>query len=227
MKKNIMTSIFAFSTLLLVNGLIAQQRAVTESGDTIFIYDNGTWSFELEDEIIRSLEEGAFMDQPLDIDTILTTFSHTPNVDKEVIPKSEQFKFKYNNENWKRVPPADLNEDAEFAFQHRDVDIWAILITEQTEIDVENLLKIAITNMEENTGTEVGIKKVELLNVNGAEILRGTLHASFSGINFIFDSYYYSDERGTTQFSTWTSEKIWENNQSLIHDFLNGFVVEQ
>lgn len=227
MKQNLLLFLFSITTGLQVTSLAAQQRAVTESGDTIFIYDNGTWSFELEDDIEQEVLDDAYLDISLKIDTILTPFVFDPKVNKEVIPKSGQFKFKYDNEAWKRVPPADLNDDAEFAFQNRSIDIWAIIIAEQTEISIENIFKIAKNTMEENTGEKAEIKQVQYLTVNDTKVLRGTLETTFSGISFIFDTLYYSDEKGTTQFTTWTSQSIWENNESLIFEFLSGFMAEQ
>lgn len=65
------------------------------------------------------------------------------------------------------------------------------VVTEETEIAPDKLLRIAKKTMEVNTGAEVEIKNVECRNVNGEDIIRGTFVANFSGLTFVFDTYYF------------------------------------
>ena len=163
------------------------------------------------------------MEDELTIDTIEQAFS-APDWSKKTLKNAKnQFTVKYNESVWKRVPPATYNEDAEFALEGKNNDIWCIIISEETEIGIDNLFKIAKETMRENTGIEPEIIKTELRTVNGTEVLRGTLKANFSGIDLIFDSYYFSNELGSVQFTTYTSVKLWERKQDVILDLLNGF----
>ena len=50
------------------------------------------------------------------------------------------------------------------------------------------------------------------------------MKTTFSDISFVFDTYYFSNELGSVQFTLWTSEKLWEKNISEIQDLLNGFI---
>ena len=50
--------------------ICAQTQAVTEYGDTIYVYDNGTWSFEKLDEMPDENNELSYLSTPLDIDTL-------------------------------------------------------------------------------------------------------------------------------------------------------------
>ena len=221
MNKSSVLLILVFLMPLLSN---AQIRAVTEKGDSIYVYSDGTWSFELED--IREDVMADFLEEVLDIDTITQVQSYPKSVDKTLETGINQFEFKYNSKQWKRVPPAEFNDDAEFAFELRNHDVMAIIITEETEIGTENILKIARSSLEENLGGTVEVMKIEQRNVNGTELLRGVFLAEVSGIEFLFDSYYYSDERGTTQLTVWTGLSLWEKYESKIVDFLNGMIVK-
>ena len=81
--------------------------------------------------------------------------------------------------------------------------------------------------MKEATGSDPRVLKTELRTVNGQQLMRGVLGANFSGISFIFDTYYYSNDHGSVQFTTWTSDKVWERNKNDILELLNGFIVNQ
>lgn len=218
--------VFLLVGLALQSYLKAQTTAVTEEGDTIYVYPNGTWSFEYEEDFVHEKTMEDFLSLQLKIDTIADPFIYDSKVNKELTTQIDQFVFKYNDKSWKRVPPSNYNEEAEFAFENRENDIWAIIITEQAEVGLENILKISISTLEQNTGAVPSIKKTELRNVNGTNVLRGTLDVNVSGIEFVFDSYYCSDERGTTQIVTWTGRSIWEKHQDEIVNFLNGVIVQ-
>ncbi|NOU61391.1 hypothetical protein ELS83_16405 [Marinifilum sp. JC070] len=210
--------------LLCGTSVKSQTRAVTELGDTIYVYNNGTWSFEIQEEA-PVVNEFDFLNQILDIDTIQKPYSYPANAKKQVKSERNQFAVKYNDKIWKRIPPATLNEEAEIAFQAKHTDIWCVIITEVTPIDADKLFKIAKKMMEENTGGIAKIKKTEVRTVNENQIFYGKLETDFSGINFIFNSYYFSNEKGSVQFVTWTSSTLHELNKDLIQDLLNGFVV--
>ena len=72
---------------------------------------------------------------------------------------------------------------------------------------------------------EVVVKKVELRLVNGEELIRGVFNIEVTGLSFVFDAYYYSDEMGSVQFMAWTGDKLWENYENEIIELLNGFIV--
>jgi|GEM_PF-1279476 len=221
-----------YTTLLLVfcfaftYNASCQMIAVTEEGDTIYVYSDGTWSFELDKPFEPDDIFGGALDIELQIDTILEKQFFSKKADKEISTSIGQFDFKYENSIWKRVPPVEYNEDAEFAFEHRERDIWGILITEETEIGKENIFKIAIQSLEENLKTEVQIINCQSINVNGSDLLRGTFAMQISGIDFVFDNYYFSDERGTTQFSVWSSSNMWKKYESTVKDFMSGLIIK-
>ncbi|MDU8885760.1 hypothetical protein RXV94_06280 [Yeosuana sp. MJ-SS3] len=224
MKSNL-TQLFSLLLFIFSLNIIGQTQAVTVEGDTIYVYNNGAWSYELLDEM-PIINEFEYLEAELAIDTIQTPFQFSDKTNKEVINASGQFRIKYDGKAWKRVPAVTLNEEAEFGFESKSSDIWCVVISEETPIETTMLFKIAKKTLEENSGAEAKIIKTELITVNGAEVLRGVMNISFSGISFIFDSYYFSNEKGSVQFTTWTSAEVWKRNENEIQDFLHGFVVD-
>jgi hypothetical protein len=205
--------------------LNAQIKAVTETGDTIYVYNNGTWSYELE-EINDEFNELDFLKLKLDIDTLEKKIVAPSNAQTEVKIESNGILIKYDSKKWKRVPPANLNNEADLAFESKTESIWCIVIAEETFIPSDNLFRIAKRTMEQNLKAQVEILKTEYVNVNGINVLRGAVKADVAGIVFVFDSYYYSSPLGSVQFTTWTSENLWRKNQTEIAELLSGFIIE-
>lgn len=211
--------------LLLLTSLYtySQTRAVTELGDTIYVYDNGTWSYDLLEEA-PEVNEFSFLDESIPLDTISKSFTYSQTAKKQVENGFGMFKIKYDDTKWRRVPPASLNDEAEFGFEAKDSDIWCIVISEETPIKPDLLFSIARQSIKEKMGTTPEVIKSELRTVNGHQVVRGAMKANISGIDFIFDTYYYSNDKGSVQFTTWTGETVWKREQENILEFLNGFI---
>lgn len=221
MKKQLFTLFFSIIFLI---PAFAQIKAVTEKGDTIFVYNDGTWAFDDDEESLVK-EEFNFLDEVLLIDTLSTKFTVNKKTNKEISTKYDFFKIKYDKDKWKRVPPGGLNAEAEFAFLGVDKDIYCIVISEEIEVGQENLVKIARNMMAENTGSQIKVLKTELRNVNGTDIIRAVSRVNLNGLNLTFDTYNYSGSNGSVQFSTWTSTNLHEKYESEILDFLNGIFI--
>ncbi|OAV45200.1 hypothetical protein [Lewinella sp. 4G2] len=218
--------LLAIALLLPIISVSAQTLAVTEYGDTIFVYDNGTWSYDMLDEMPEQETVFDYLNQELDIVEIEAPFTTPAKAQKVLTAPNDMFDVKYDASVWKRVPPATLNEDATFAIQGKERDIWCVVIAEETEISKDKLLLIAKNTLDESSGKKSEILSVEARNVNGTDLLRGVLKADLNGLVIVFDSYYYSNDAGSVQFVTWTTETVWKRNQEMIHDLLNGFVVK-
>lgn len=203
----------------------AQIKAVTERGDTIYVYDNGTWAFSDDEEMPALNDELGFLSMELKFDTIATPFKVLKTAKKEINSRLEFFKIKYDDKIWKRVPPANINPDAEIALMSKDNSLFAMVISEGMEIGMENIVKVAINNMEKVTNEKVNIIQLEHRMVNEQEVLRGVYNLSLNGMDFIFETYYFSSEKGTVQFSAWTGANIYEKNPEVLSDLLNGLII--
>ena len=132
----------------------AQILAVTEKGDTIFVYENGTWSYE---PISEEVDQGilSFLEEKVKFDTSRIEYTAPAKAKKEIKHENNQLSIKYDENIWKRIPPASVNADADYAFQSKVKDIWAIVIAEDTEIPADKLYLIGKNSMKENSGGNV------------------------------------------------------------------------
>lgn len=203
----------------------AQVWAVTEKGDTIYVYSDGTWSFDKEERSNQDQGSLDYLNTVIKLDTIATLFTVNSKAEKKLSSQYGFFEFQYDSDEWKRVPAAQLNEDAEFALQAKNNDIYVAIISEEIEIGIENIYKIAINNAKENLGVEIDILKSELRNINGIDVIRGVMGFNLNGMNLIFDSFYFSDSRGTVQLTTWTASNLHEKYEDDILSLLNGLVI--
>jgi len=204
----------------------AQVQAITEHGDTIYVYDNGTWSF-YDDRMPMGDRLERFKDVKIDIDTIATLFTVSKNSKKKAKGKLGFYDLMFDEKQWDRTPPANINPEAEMAFVGKDKGMWCLLIAEGMEIGKEQLFKIAVNMMKERTGAQVEILKVEQRNVNGKDVLRGVTKVEVQGMKLIFDSYYYSCPKGSIQVTVWTGENIYEEKREKIEELLNGLIATE
>lgn len=217
-----------FLVLFLVNWSLtidAQILAVTERGDTIYVFKDGTWSYTEEDYTMNMQNTLNYLDAELEIDTIQTKFVVGEESDKELQSKIEAYKIRYNSEEWNQVPAGKINPEAEFALVTKDQQIYCMVLIEEITIGTENILKIAMNNAKERAGAEVELLKTESRNVNGVDMLYARYNVDINGMKLIFNSYFHSDEDGTVQFTTWTGPKIYAKSKARIDDLLNGLIV--
>lgn len=211
----------------IINPIFGQEMAITENKDTVYLYSNGTWSYELSDDLGVNGVNLHYLNTPLNLDTILVLQKKTDLATGHLESKLGIFSINYLPEKWKRTPPGQLNAEAEFALLHKEKEIYCIVIAEEVGVGFENMPKIAMKTMEKNTGGTIEVKKAELRNVNGVNVTRGVFDIEISGMNLTFDSYYYSSEKGSIQFTTWTGSNIWGKHEPDILELLNGLVIKQ
>ena len=115
------------------------------------------------------------------------------------------------------------NSASELEFQSKDKDIYGMLITEEIEIPLETLADIAFKNAQ-SAAPDIEVKSKEYRTVNGLKVLMMQLEGTIQGIRFVYFGYYYSSEKGTVQFISYTSASLFNKYKDDIEEFLNGFV---
>jgi len=68
------------------------------------------------------------------------------------------------------------------------------------------------------------ITKSEYRTVNDLKVLCLEITGTMKGINFIYFGYYYSNQNGTVQLITYTSQNLFKSSYNDMEDFLNGLV---
>jgi hypothetical protein len=83
---------------------------------------------------------------------------------------------------------------------------------------------IVLTNARK-ASLDARIIKKEYRIVNKTKVLCLEMRATIKGTRFVYLGYYYSNENGTIQLLTYSTEKFFEKERSSLEEFLNGFFV--
>ncbi|WP_299681350.1 hypothetical protein [uncultured Dokdonia sp.] len=189
----------------------AQQKAVTELGEEVFLYQNGTWKYaNVEDEAARVTPvnpDPFFKDE----DATFLLKSKVTNVGFWLDPTEWSFQ------------KAKDNPEAEYELQLKGEDLYGMIITEKLEIPIENLKEIALENGRE-AAPDLEVIQEEYRTVNDQKVLFLQLNGTLQGIKFTYYGYYYSSPEGTVQFIMYTSQGLLKAYIEDCEKALNGFV---
>jgi hypothetical protein len=205
-----MRPILFFSILFIVNSSFSQTKAVTENGDEVLLYEDGTWGFTKEidnefDSIITNNQKFSKL------------ASLTFALKSKVLPTS----IFYNTSKWTMKK---AESPSEYTFTHKTQDVYGMFISEQIEIPIENLRKIALENAQE-VAPNCEILKEDFRIVNGKKVFFMQMNGTTQGIKFTYLGYYYSNQSGTFQFVTYTAQNLLDKVQADMFELLNGVVI--
>jgi len=207
MRKVLIALLFLVST-----GLIkGQTRAITETGDEVFLYNDGTWEYlndSIESDKAIPLNEKVFVK---DKKSSFLVKSKALNIGIWINPKV-----------WKFSKGAS-NDDAEFDFQRKGEDLYGMLISEKMQIPIESFKEIAITNAR-SAAPDIKIVKEEYRMVNGIKVLMLQMNGTIQGIRISYYGYYYSNPNGTIQLLCYTGESLMDNYMDDMELLLNGLI---
>ncbi|HYW96624.1 MAG TPA: hypothetical protein VE870_13605 [Bacteroidales bacterium] len=198
---------------LLQSGIfaMAQMKAVTENGDQVILYDSGTWEYEdksVDPEVEIPVNTAEFK-KGASSSFLLNSTKNRTGIWLD--PKKWTFK------------KAGSNAAAEYEFQLRDGDLYAMIVNEKVEIPLHNLREIALTNAR-SVASDVQIVNEEYRNVNGLKVLQMRITGVIQGMKFTYFGYYYSGKSGTCQFITYTYGSLFSEYMSTSEELLNGLV---
>lgn len=197
--------------LLTVSLTQAQQKAVTETGEEVILYDDGTWQYQNEDLMLEK-----------EISTNPNKFVKDEKSTFLLKSKNLNVSFYLNPKTWSFKKPVD-NPDAEYELQLKGEDLYGLIISEKVEIPYEALRSIAVENAK-SIAPDLRIVKEEYRTVNGLKILLIQMNGTMQGIKISYYGYYYSNPKGTVQFLTYTSQNLLDSYMPEIENLLNGIV---
>ena len=207
MKKMIL---LAMALLTLISAK-AQISALTETGDEVVLYDDGTWKY---------LHDSTAQEHEIPINE--TTFTKSKNSSFLVKSKNVNVGVWIHPKNWQFSKVDDASAQ-EFNFKRRGEDLYAMLITEKMQIPLQNLRTIAIENGRA-AAPDIKVVKEEYRTVNGLQVLMMQLGGTIQGIQFRYFGYYFTSEKGTVQLISYTSENLFNEYKEEMEEILNGFV---
>ena len=205
--------LISFMLLALVSkSSVAQLQAVTDKGDQVLLYEDGTWKYA--SDVVEDENE-------IPVSKIL----FTKNVRSNFEVKSTKVKagIFINPKVWsyKKNTSGDAHE---YTFQCKEKDIYGMMITEKIDVPIESLKKLALSNAKE-AAPDTKIITEEYRMVNGKKIFFMQLNGSIDGIKFTYLGYYYSSEGGTIQFVAYTTQNLLNEFKSEMFDLLNGLTI--
>ncbi len=203
--------IFVFIVFLSPFICFAEQKAITDKGEEVILYDDGTWEYlnKSQDESSKiSINNREFT--KLKNATFLLK-SKKNNIGLWIDPKKWKFK------------KAVSNEAAEYELSLKGKDLYGMIITERIEIPMESLVKIAIQNAQ-NVAPDIQVVNKEYRMVNGNKVIQIQMKGTMQGIKVVYYGYYFSNSKGSTQIVTYTSQGLFKSLLNEIEDFLNGLV---
>lgn len=208
---NMNKSILVLISLFFVNFIQAQQTAVTETGEQVILFKDGTWKYQNEEKQTETEIPTNSIAFKKEAESTFLLKSNKVNVGFWLNPK--MWTFKKGNE----------KDAAEYKLQLKAGDLYGMIISEKVEIPLETLKSIALNNGRK-AAPDLKITKEEYRIVNGLKVLLLQMNGTMEGIKFSYYGYYFSNTNGTVQFVTYTSTNLIASYLPKIEVLLNGIV---
>ena len=198
-----MKKIFTLAVLLQSLTFIAQQRALTEDGKEVVLFDNGTWKFVNESDA-----------------KVLETIVTNNNVFEK--PKTASFLIKskkvdvgvyFDPKKWK-LATQKISPHVEYFFAERNSNdgYFGFMITEKVQIaTLKNLKDLIIENVNRNVDY-FRLKESEYRTVNGMKVLYIRYAANTKGMDFEYSGNYYINSDGYAGMVGFASQKVFEQS---------------
>jgi hypothetical protein len=212
-----MTKFLLFLTSLTISNIIhSQTKALTENGQEVILFENGTWKYlNADSNNTRNSSDTLNLNQNKFHKPTSSTFlvkSKILNVGVFINPTQWTFSGRRDNET-----------NPEYRFSLKNGEGYAMMITEKLQIDLEALRKIALINAQ-NASLDVKETFAEYRMVNNLKVLCLKLEGTLKGVKFTYFGYYYSNPNGTVQLVSYSSQKLFEGIKKELDSFLNGFI---
>ncbi|MCX6294184.1 MAG: hypothetical protein NT127_07815 [Sphingobacteriales bacterium] len=198
-------------SLFFVNVIQAQKKAVTETGEEVNLYDDGSWKYVNEDQLSEK-----------EISTNTINFKKDKESNFLIKSKKLNVGFWLNPKIWSFEKSKD-DSPAEYNLSMKGAGLYGMIISEKIEIPLETLKSLAVKNAMD-AAPDMKIVKEEYRIVNGIKVLLLQMNGTMQGVKFTYYSYYFSNTNGSVQFVTYTSKKLFESYKPKMESLLNGIV---
>lgn len=129
----------------------------------------------------------------------------------------------YDEKSWTVEEAGDFDE-YEYFFEHKDGDLYAMVIPERLELSLDSMKEAAMTNFS-GVSDDATVVLEKMVEVNGEEMLLMQTEATIDGINAVYYGYYYVGDPGSIQFVAYTTRNLLDDYQDEIELLLGGLVV--
>jgi hypothetical protein len=209
--KNILLLVF----ILFYSSLSFSQqiKAITDEGRSVILNSDFTWKYDedSEDFII-----------PKEITMNRDTMRKSPKSTFQLKSKKTNYSYWFNPTKW-GISDKPTNNNAEYMLYFKTAEIFTLMIAEEIQIPIESLKEIAIEQFK-NYASDVKIINEEYRIVNGLKVLHLEVNATVRGIKVTYFGYYHSNEFGTIQYVTFSSQNIMNKHKTDCLILLNGLI---
>lgn len=197
--------------MVLVSVSTAQIIGLTETGDEVLLYKDGTWKY-------KNAEAAA------ELEIVTNNTPYVKDENANFLSKSSKVNVGVwiDTKKWS-FEKADPNDAAELKFNKKNDDIYGMLITEKMGVPVETLADVAYQNAVE-AAPDVEITKKEYRTVNGLKVIMMQMMGTIQEIKFVYFSYYYATDNGAVQMIAYTSQNLFEEYKDEMEKLINGLV---
>lgn len=203
--------VFAFVAFLLTQNIASGQiNAVTENGEEVILFDNGTWKYTNINPAYDTR-----LDTPVVVKSKDATFLVKSKVTKTGVyinPKKWSFKAE------------ESGGPVEYMFNMKNGGAYAMLITEKIELSLQLLQTLALENARK-VAPDAHFTSEETRVVNGNVVKVLGISGTLRGVGFSYLGYYYVGEIGTIQLVGYTSDNLFKEYKSEIEELLNGLTL--
>ena len=200
-----------FIILICSVNCIAQTKAITEYGEEVILFEDGSWKYANDYK-----QTGKYIYENI------IPYKRSAKSTFLLKSKKTNLGIWLNPKKWSFVKAED-NADAEYELQLKGEDAYGVLITERIEIPVESLKPIAIANAQ-SVMPDIQIVNEEYRIVNNIKILMLQMEGTISGMKVIYYGYYFSNNSGTNQLLVYTAQNLFKDYKKDLTDLLNGMV---
>jgi len=222
-----MNKLLPFISLFFLIGIIscnqftkkgASVAAITNKGEVVMLNEDGTWEYA---------DKGSSTNKQKisNADSLLKVLSNANTDNNSSLVKSTKtnIEVNVNPDKW-TVKKEDAGETAEYSFNLKGNDAYAMLITERIAMPLDVLKKAALANAA-SAAPDIKVVDEEIRTVSGEKVLFMQMDGTISGVKFSYLGYYYSSDKGTVQFLTYTSQNLLKENRKDMEELLNQMVI--
>lgn len=192
-----------------------QERAITESGDTVVLKPDST--------LLAS--------KHYNLDS---NFAHPENPDTVVKKPDEAADYTsgspkryilwYNDETWQKIPPEQIHKKADVALKMKDRLAYASIIYRPFQLDADKMQRVHFSRMKRAVNNAQQLSKGYRV-VNGDTMATSKVKYKRSSLTYIYCSQYHSNSHGSVQLYTFTAKRFYPELKNRIHKLLNGLVI--
>ncbi|MEO6721924.1 MAG: hypothetical protein ABIN67_16265 [Ferruginibacter sp.] len=198
-----------FACLILSLICQAQKKAVTDEGEEVILYNDGTWKYSKAPDSVGEIKTNPNKVYKNINASFLLKSTKCEGIGVWLDPKKWQFGKSKNN------------PSAEFEIQLKGQDLYAMMISEKIEIPLESLKDIALSNAKE-VAPDIVVAGEEYRTVNNLKVLFIQMNGTMKGMKVTYYGYYYSHAGGTVQFITYTAQNLLKNYTKDAEELLSG-----